>query len=272
MSLGTTLRATRQAQGLSQKQTASGLCAQSMLSAIEHDRYVPNARLLLQLCHRLAISLDTVSLAKNFNISASTSLNHTMQLLCNQHHYQDLKTFLLSNQTLVNVTTAHQTQAYYYYLGVARLHVDANLDAAQQALSFATTMVEERQPTVLTRLARATLAIVVTKRGQEKRATALMDQALSHIDTLNYQENCNVIFYLAALQHSLRRDFNRATTATLAAITYITDHDSHYMLANCYRLLAEIASREGHTTDAETAQRKQLFLTALFHEVVPRHF
>ncbi|KRK36614.1 helix-turn-helix domain-containing protein [Levilactobacillus parabrevis] len=272
MSLGTTLKRVRKQQGRSQKDVATGICAQSMLSAIENDRYTPNAKLLVALCRRLAISLDEISLATDFAISGDDDLNTRMQALCNQHCYQELRDFLFAPETVAAVTTAQQTQAYYYYLGVAQLHVDAKLDDAKQNLQFAMTMTEERMPTMLPRLAMASLATVQAKQGLRHSATQLSDQALAAIEQAPYEENSNIIFYLAALTAYFLQNATLATQRLLTGIAYITAHNSHYMLANSYRLLAEIADRAGRENEATDARQKQQFLTDLFHEQVPKKF
>ncbi|MFC6261280.1 helix-turn-helix transcriptional regulator [Levilactobacillus fujinensis] len=271
MSLGTTLKQVRQKQQRSQKDVAVGICAQSMLSAIENDRYTPNAKLLLALCHRLNISLDEISLATDFAISGDDGLNTHMQRLCNQHHYQELADFLTAANTQNAVITAQQTQAYYYYLGVAQLHVGTTL-TAEQNLQFAMTMTEERTPTTLTRLAMVSLATVRAKQQRRNSATQLVNQALATIDRGPHEENCNIIFYLAALTAFFLHDSALATQRLMMGITYITNHNSHYMLANSYRLLAEIADQAGHENDATTARQKQQFLSDLFHEKVPENF
>ena len=272
MSLGTTLKQARRQLGRSQKAIATGLCAQSMLSAIENDHYTPNAKLLLALCRRLDISLEAISLADDFAISNSDSLNTQMQQLCNQHRYQDLEQFLTDPATLAMVTTTQQTQAYYYYLGVAQLHVDSQLTAATQNLTFAMTMTESRHLTLLTRLAMASLATIAAKQHHQRRANQLIDQALANIDQSSYEENLNIIFYLAALTAYFLSDDQLAANRLQAGITFITAHNSHYMLANSYRLLAELATRAGHADEATTATHKQQFLTDLFHEKVPKAF
>jgi len=272
MSLGTTLKRVRKQQGRSQKDVATGICAQSMLSAIENDRYTPNAKLLVALCRRLAISLDEISLATAVAISGDDARNTRMQALCNQHCYQELRDFLFAPETVAAVTTAQQTQAYYYYLGVAQLHVDAKLDDAKQNLQFAMTMTEERMPTMLTRLAMASLATVQAKQGLRHSATQLSDQALAAIEQAPYEENSNIIFYLAALTAYFLQNATLATQRLLTGIAYITAHNSHYMLANSYRLLAEIADRAGRENEATDARQKQQFLTDLFHEQVPKKF
>lgn len=272
MSLGTTLKQVRQQQGRSQKDVAAGICAQSMLSAIENDHYTPNAKLLLALCRRLAISLDEISLANDFAISGDDTLNAHMQRLCNQHRYQALNDFLLLPSTLAAVTTDQQTQAYYYYLGVSQLHLTAQLDEAEQNLKFATTMGTGKTPTTLTRLALASLATVKAQQHHNHVASQLVDQALADIDQVVYEENCNIIFYLAALTAHFLHESQLATQRLLTGIAYITDHNSHYMLANSYRLLAEIADQAGRRNDAQAARQKQQFLSSLFHEKVPEKF
>lgn len=272
MSLGTTLKQVRQRQGRSQAQVAEGICAQSMLSAIENDRYTPNAKLLLALCHRLAISLDEISLATDFAISGDDTRNARMQRLCNQHRYQELRDFLMAPTTVAAVTTDQQTRAYYYYLGVAQLHVDTRLTAAQQNLTFATTMATQRSPTTLTRLALASLAVVKAKQRLNRSATLLTDQALAQLDQQPYEENQNIIFYLAALTAYRLDEPQLATDRLLTGIRFITDHHSHYMLANCYRLIAEIADQAGQKNEAADARQKQRFLSMLFHEKVPGKF
>lgn len=272
MSLGTTLKQVRQQQGRSQKDVAAGICAQSMLSAIENDHYTPNARLLLALCQRLAISLDEISLANDFAISGDDTLNAHMQQLCDQHRYQALNAFLQLPSTLAAVTTDQQTQAYYYYLGVAQIHLAEHRGEAEQNLRFATNLGTNKIPTTLTRLALASLATVKAQQHHDHDAIRLVTAALTGLTAITYEENTNIIFYLAALTAYFLHDGQLATQRLLTGIAYITDHNSHYMLANSYRLLAEIAEQAGRANEAQVAQQKQQFLTDLFHEKVPDQF
>ncbi|WP_333603677.1 helix-turn-helix transcriptional regulator [Lactobacillus acetotolerans] len=43
--LGTIIKLKRNEKGFSQKELVNNICAQSMLSAIENNKYVPNAQL-----------------------------------------------------------------------------------------------------------------------------------------------------------------------------------------------------------------------------------
>jgi len=135
--LGPALKQARQAQHLSQQTVAAGICAQSMLSAIEHNHYVPNADLLIKLCQRLNLSLDALSLADNYAISQKPDFNQRLVTLCNAHAYTQLADFLAQPAVLDQVSTAAQTQAYYYYLGVAQFQTKQALTTVQQTFQLA---------------------------------------------------------------------------------------------------------------------------------------
>lgn len=272
VSLGSTLRKCRQQRSLTQQRVAAGICAQSMLSAIEHDQYVPNAHLLVRLCQRLDISLDRLSLVDELTISTDDQLNDCLQRYCNAHQYVQLKAYLQRPATLNAVKTATQTQAYYYYLGIAAFQTGESSATAIQDLRFAMQMTEGKQLTVLTRLATVSLAVVLAKRGQSRQALALTHQALAHITDGGFSANLSVVEYLAALVFTELADYPAATAQVMTTITVITDHQASYMLANCYRLLAEIAARQGNDGSRLTALQKQHFLSELFHEKVPEKF
>lgn len=273
MQLGGTLKKIRKQQGLSQKEVCEDICAQSMLSAIEHDRYVPNAELLIKLCRRLSISLDAFSLAANFDISASQQFNQTVETLCNGHEYQKLKAFLLAPATVEQVETAAQTQAYYYYLGVAQFQTDSNLDVAQVNLRLAIQSAPEKNHlSTLTRLSLISLAVVKCTNQQPAATVKLVHQAMQDIELAPYEENLNIIFYLAAFIAYETDGSTSAFTDVNRTIDFITAHNSHYMLANCYRLIAQIAMDQGDDDRQLEATQRQKFLTDLFHEHVQEHF
>ncbi|WP_048000692.1 helix-turn-helix domain-containing protein [Lactiplantibacillus herbarum] len=269
MALGQTLKQTRLEQHLSQRQVATGICAQSMLSAIENERYVPNARLLLALCQRLGIAVSTLSLADNFDISTDNHFNQRIQQLCNAHQYQALKDFLLMDETLASVETDEQTQAYYYYLGVAELNVDLSVDEAQRHMQLAVDLaMPQTAPSTLTRLALISLALIKVKLRHLASVATLVSQSLADIETANYESNLNIIFYLAGLVAYRQGDSTVAFQRLTTGMAFVTAHDSHYMLANYYRLMAQLAQDAGQSEAAADASQRQKMLTDLFHEQI----
>ena len=195
--IGSILKQTRKAQKLTQKTVATGICSQAMLSAIEHDKYIPNVALTLALCRRLGLSLETLSLAENYAISQTADLNAKLDRLCNAHEYEALLAFLQSPTTSAAIATAAQTEAYYYYLSIAeyQTHHQSALMHIQLALaqhSAGTPL------TVLDRLSFATKAVIEATAGQKKAADRDFSTAFEELETTAYAPNLNSLFYLHA--------------------------------------------------------------------------
>ncbi|MCI1987340.1 MAG: helix-turn-helix domain-containing protein [Lactobacillus sp.] len=267
--IGSILKARRKALKRSQIQVADNICSQSMLSAIENDHYTPNAQLLIALCKRLEISLDTISLATNYAIGTSQRLNEKLVSLCNQHQYKALLAFLLDEQVIQSVKDEAQTQAYYYYLGVAQLQATStpDLDTVHHALQLSLASATPLQAS-LTRLTQATLACVAAKTNHPDVALAKCDAALAAIASAPYDENLNIVFYLVALAHHLLGQEQIASATVLSGIDFSTDHGSHYMLANSYYLIAIIAEQLGQADKRTEAAAQSKFLAGLFNERV----
>lgn len=273
MSLGSTIKSARLEQQKSQKQIAFGICSQSMLSAIENDHYLPNAKLMLALCQRLKIDLNQLCLAANFAISDQDTVNTTISDLCNHHLYQVLKTFLQQPQTLAAIETDAQTQAYYYYLGIAEFQTASSLISAHQNLKLAVNLIPPiQQLSALSRLCLVSLALILVRDNQHQSVTDLIRRALTGIKEAPLEADLNVVFYLAALINFDLGKYQVATDYLGTGIKFATAHDSHYMLANDYRLLAEIAAVQGQRHEQLMDLDHQKFLVSLFHEKVNEHF
>lgn len=264
--LGFALKKARQKLKLTQKNASEGICAQSMLSAIENDKYIPNAMLLIKLCKRLNISLDEINLVKNFEIATNHDINTQLNELCNNHAYGELKNFLLDDSVIEQIQTATQLQSYYYYLGVAVYQIDNNLDETKRNLKLSLSSDESKKSNTQKSLALISLGLINAKQGNSTETNRLLKEAVTSLDDLEYEENLNVIYYLAALIYFELENMNKATLLIEKAIVYITNHNSHYMLANCYYLMACIAKKSGETDKQQEAQGKSSFLNELFGE------
>lgn len=265
--LGVTLKQVRLQQRLSQATVATGICAQSMLSAIENGKYTPNATLLMRLCQRLKISLDQLSLAENFTISDLEQVNNRLAQLCDHHHYADLREFLLTDAVQARLTTDTQLEAYYYYLGITDFQL-GHLADAQQQFQLALASNPAQHQTTLSRLCWMSLALIHANRQQANASEEAMKQAVTQLKMAPYEANLNSLFYLAAFSHLKLNHLTAATQWLESGISFATDHDSHYMLANDYHLLAVIASRSEQIDQQRTAQATEHVLTTLFHESI----
>lgn len=262
MQLGTILKQARQAQHLTQKAVAQGICSQSMLSAIEHHQYQPNAQLLIQLCQRLRLSLDQVSLMTHYSVSSTNTDNQTVETLCNQHRYRELKTFLQSSDITQRLVPDVQLQAYYYYLGIADWQTTHIRQTANTYLNMALASVPTSQfDSTLTRLIHAALNLI--------NRQADWSPIFSDLDQTNYSENQNSLFYLAGLAAFEQQDYLTATAWVNQGIDFTTAHNSHYMLANDFYLLARAAT---DSNQAAAATQKQTILSQLFTEKIYQDF
>ena len=104
--LGSILKRARMARHLTQQVVADDICSQPMLSAIENGRYTPNADLLIALCQRLGIDLNSLQLADNYAVGTATQFNQTVEKLCNQHQYTDLLKFLKQDDVISAIPDA----------------------------------------------------------------------------------------------------------------------------------------------------------------------
>lgn len=246
-----------------------------MLSEIENGRYVPNAMILLALSKRLGISLDELSLASDYAVGSSQALNERMAVLCRNHEYRKLLRFLESRTVVDAVGTPAQTQSYFYYLGIAHYQTHQGVHVARQAfdMSLASSPVK-RHTDALSRLTASAISVMEAAEGRATSARDVARTATAGLDSMPFEENANVIVYLHAYVEYLLGDMLSAAGLASEAIGFITRHDSHYMLANCYALAAQIAlvMHDDADADAEQSRHNAEFLAGLFGEKVYRDF
>lgn len=262
--IGSVIKMHRKQQNLSQKGLCEGICSQSMMSAIESDKYTPNSQLLISLCKRLSLSLDSFNLSENFEISQQENFNSTVEELCNNHRYSELKKFLIQDQVVNSLKTDFQLQSYYYYLGISEFQIDDNLNNAIKNLKLSLTCApESSELSTLSRLTLASLSLFSNSENQ-------IQNAIKDINKLKYEQNQNIVYYLIALNYYRQKNYLTSFNYVQKAIDFITDHDSHYMLANSYYLLACIADKLSNDAEKNNALNRQELLTDLFKEKVFR--
>lgn len=267
--IGSIVKQQRQALKYTQKNLANGICSQSMLSAIEHDQYIPNAQLLIALCKRLGLSLDVLSLAENYAIGAAEDMNQRVVKLCNRHEYKELLEFLMKDEVIAVVQTDSQMQSYYYYLAVAQLQSSEtpNEASAKQSLQLSLASATNNQR-ALARLTKATLGYLAARSNNRSEVQQQIESALHEIKDDRFDENLNIVYYLVALTYFELGQDNMSLNLVMQGIDFITSHDSHFMLANCYYLVAVLANRADEAAKETEATSQSNFLADLFNERV----
>lgn len=265
--IGTLVKDIRKDQHMTQKALADGICSQSMLSAIENNEYLPNAAIFIQLAQHLNINLSQISLADNFDISSEQQFNQTVAKLCGEHKYQELLDFLQREDVIDQLEDGKLTQAYYYYLGVAQLQTGHRSEAVD-SMKLSLAEAEERDPSTLSRLGFASMACAYAYQQQPQMAKADLVKAFKNLNQVKYEKDQNILFYLSALVHYILKDNQTATNQLMAGIDFISQHDSHYMLANSYYLLSVLAEKANKEDEKLEADRRKNIFSDLFGEKV----
>ncbi len=112
------------------------------------------------------------------------------------------------------------------------------------------------------------LSYLVVLKKQKGLALKNMDLAFKEINQVNYDENQNILYYLAALIYFKLGEFTKSVTMLDEGIAFITKHDSHYMLANFYYLMAILADKMGQEDKRAEASNRQSLFNELFGEKI----
>lgn len=242
--LGDILKETRQRRQLSQLETAENICSQSTLSEIEHNKYIPNTQLLINLCQRLSINFDDLLLAQNFNICKDRYFNQKVRSLYNSRNYQLLKTYLNRPTVIESVQTGKQTQAYYFYLAVCDLHLEHNFDSSKELLKLSLASAgHSRKQTTLTRICNITLAYVYAKQGLRTSAIRQIELSQRDLDEITYDENLNIVYFVAALSYLALNKYDQAIEMVEKGINFTRQNNSHFMLLDSIYLMAHITEK-----------------------------
>ncbi|MDR0298292.1 MAG: helix-turn-helix domain-containing protein [Streptococcaceae bacterium] len=256
--LGAEIKKLRLEKRLSQKECCAGICSQPLLSHIESGDYMPAADILLGLLARLGISAADLTLQSYFPMSPNKSMNAFCETLCRAHDYEKLRDFLLDDATIDAVTEAEQT-GYFYYLAVAEAQTG---DATAASQNFQLARAETDKLTLISRLSDAALGVLAARKGQKNATVAVFTRAFERLDAAHYDENLNSLYYLKAYSAHLLHDDLSALTTLETGIRFISEHDSHYMLANFYYLAAQLA------TEKSDFLRHSALFSSLYHEKI----
>ncbi|GEO65038.1 helix-turn-helix domain-containing protein [Companilactobacillus nantensis] len=264
--LGDILKEARQQRNLSQLEIAEDVCSQSTLSEIEHNKYIPNTQLLINLCKKLSIVFDDLTLASNFKICKEKYFNQKVSSFYRTQDFLQLRIFLNRPTVLETVQTSKQTQAYYFYLAVCSLKLDHKFDEAKELLklSLASTGHSRKQST-LTRLGNVALAYVYASQGLKTSALRQIELSLNNFPKTAYEENLNLVFYIAALSYFQLSKFDSAMEVIEQGVHYIMENNSHFMLINSLYLMANVAEMVKQN-NAQLAIKNYDLFTAFLHE------
>jgi len=258
--LGKGIKEERKKLRLTQAELAQGICSQALLSHIEAGDYMPAADIFIGIYQKLGISELQANLKNYFPMSQIEKLSQKSEELCRQHQYAELRDFLLLDST-IDAISEDGLQAYYYYLGVSQAQL-GQLNEAQENLRLA--LVDQKKLTIISRLSWMSLGVISAVNHQEKQVEEYIEAAFQDLEKTSYDENLNVLYYLRAVIYK-KLEKNKLALMTLEkGIQFISEHNSHYMLANFYYLAALLVEND---KSRAYFSKSQLF-TELYKEKV----
>ncbi|WP_427910809.1 helix-turn-helix transcriptional regulator [Pediococcus parvulus] len=264
---GIRLKKERKRQKMTQQQLAEGICSQSMLSSIENETYIPNVVLFAQLCARLNLSVERMLLNPYPILKQQPDFNDTIIHLCNLHHYDEMQEYLAKNEVITQLVTNSDLQTYYYYLGISTYQSQQDWQAAIQQLTLARTYTSGSSHTALELLIEASLAYIKFFHGSNGDARTTFSNCLTLIQNEKVvlpNDNLNSIYYLYANCLFNNSEFEPDLQVVNQGMTYITAHDSHFMLADLLLLKSAILSQLKQPQAAKDSAKKAQTLSEIF--------
>ena len=105
------IKTKRQAQGMTQRALAQGICTQAVISKIEKGTVMPSVELFAKLCSRLALSQEEINqLFHVRNLAQQTIFNQEMRRILEQRDYKALEVVL----NRLDPTQLAGDDVYYY--------------------------------------------------------------------------------------------------------------------------------------------------------------
>lgn len=257
---GKEIKRRRKEKNFSQYDLAVGICSQSMLSFIESGKYVPNAQIIVKLCERLDLNTDRLILHDHYAISPIEKFSEKCEELCNNHDYIALNKFLNQETVLQSIDTVQQMQAYYYYLACSQFHIEGDKQESLRSFKLA---LAESQDNTISLLSLMGEAVVYSQLGKKESTINNIRAEMRNIDTVEYEKNLNILFYLQAYAYLNLNMLVNSYNAIEKGIAFITTHDSHFMLGNLFFLAAKIAEKTGE----ENKQRDSIQHSKLFEQL-----
>lgn len=124
--LGDKLKQIRKARGMSQAELADGICTQATISLIEKKNQVPSTKILLEICRRLEITLDSVIVQEDDQLHGLLSRIQALLFTNEFKKAHDLIQQIYTNQ----LDKADDYKRYYYFQGQIKLLLENKPDDA----------------------------------------------------------------------------------------------------------------------------------------------
>lgn len=256
--LGDKLKQIRKARGMSQAELAKGICTQATISLIEKKEQVPSTKILLEICKRLEITLDSVIVQEDDQLHVLLS---RVQALLSTNEFKKARDLIQQIYT-DQLVKADDYKRYYYFQGQIKLLLENKPDDALFFFNRAFNQYVVSQTDVYGILCIIGISKSYLMKGALERVRIYAEQAVEMLENYDplamadFQVELQIYNHLAGILFELK-DYEGAIKYAQLAIDEAIDKQSLYLLDALYFILgrAEYAlHRENALQDLTVAK------------------
>ncbi|ALB28123.1 Cro/Cl family transcriptional regulator [Companilactobacillus heilongjiangensis] len=234
--------------GLSQKELSNGICTQATLSKFENNGKIPSLKILIQLCNRLGLSLDSIiGVTDSKSQKVIKQMNKAEFNLIIQE-YEDSWNIIKS----INVDDLENDKdalmQYYYLKGYLNVLDGGDLFDAVFDFNRILSELDAQGETIFTFLSFVGMGMVYAKQGDDGKSEYYFSKVFNDIYTMSIDDvskiwrYINIIFY-CALYYSERSDLETANALLNYGVKICSENHVTYYIARIYAQLAMNESR-----------------------------
>ena len=234
--------------GLSQKELSNGICTQATLSKFENNGKIPSLKILIQLCNRLDLSLDSIiGVSDNKSQQVIKQMNKAEFNLIIQE-YEDSWEIIKSIDPKDLADDRDAMMQYYYLKGYLNVLDDGDLFDAVFDFNRILSELDGHGETIFTFLSFVGMGMVYAKQGDDQKSEYYFSKVFSNIYTMSIDDvnkiwrYINIIFY-CAIYYSERNDLETANALLKYGVKICAQNHVTYYIARIYAQLAMNESR-----------------------------
>lgn len=229
--------------GLSQKELSNGICTQATLSKFENNGKIPSLKILIKLCNRLGLSLDSII---GVNDSSSKKVAKEMSqaefnLIIQE--YDDAWAIINKIDPDVLNNDKNLLMQYYYLRGYLNVLDDGDLFDAVFDFNRILSELDTRGETIFTFLSFVGMGMVYAKQGDDSKSEYYFSKVFNNIYAMSIDDvskiwrYINIIFY-CAIYYSEKQDLETANALLNYGVKVCAENHVTYYIARIYAQLA----------------------------------
>ncbi|MQS75347.1 helix-turn-helix domain-containing protein [Companilactobacillus halodurans] len=250
--------------GLSQKELSNGICTQATLSKFENNGKIPSLKILIQLCNRLGLSLDSIIGVKDNKCQKVVKQMNKAEFNLIIQEYKDAWKIIQSIDVDDLIHDKEGLMQYYYLKGYLNVLDDGDLFDAVFDFNRIISELDTQEETIFTFLSYVGMGMVYAKQGDDQKSEYYFSKVFNNIYTMSIDDvtkiwrYINIIFY-CAIYYSERTDLETANTLLNYGVKVCAQNHVTYYIARIYAQLAMNESRvNGYNKKVKNYMNKAL--------------